>query len=47
MYEPDFEPSNGNKAIYPYISENPHNYTQNPAPMEDEVLFDAYVVDNH
>lgn len=27
MYEPDFEPSNGNKAIYPYISENPHNIT--------------------
>lgn len=25
MYEPDFEPFNGNKAIYPYISENPHN----------------------
>jgi putative hydrolase of the HAD superfamily len=25
MYEPDFEPANGNKAIYPYISENPHN----------------------
>ena len=25
MYEPDFEPMNGNKAIYPYISENPHN----------------------
>ena len=27
MYEPDFEPANGNKAIYPYISENPHNVT--------------------
>ena len=27
MYEPDFAPSNGNKAIYPYISENPHNVT--------------------
>ena len=25
MYEPDFEPFNGNKAIYPYINENPHN----------------------
>ena len=25
IYEPDFEPYNGNKAIYPYISENPHN----------------------
>ena len=25
MYEPDFEPFNGNKAIYPYIRENPHN----------------------
>lgn len=25
MYEPDFEPHNGNVAIYPYISENPHN----------------------
>lgn len=24
MYEPDFEPVNGNKAIYPYLSENPH-----------------------
>ena len=27
MYEPDFEPANGNKAIYPYIGENPHNVT--------------------
>ena len=27
MYEPDFEPCNGNKAIYPYICENPHNVT--------------------
>jgi len=25
MYEPDFSPSAGNTAIYPYISENPHN----------------------
>ena len=25
MYEPDFEPFNGNKAIYPYIVDNPHN----------------------
>ena len=25
MYEPDFEPFNGNKAIYPYINENFHN----------------------
>ena len=25
MYEPDFDPFNGNKAIYPYISENPNN----------------------
>ena len=25
MYEPDFDPLNGNKAIYPYISENPNN----------------------
>lgn len=25
MYEPDFCPSAGNKAIYPYISENPNN----------------------
>lgn len=25
MYEPDFCPSAGNAAIYPYISENPHN----------------------
>ena len=25
MYRSDFEPANGNKAIYPYISENPHN----------------------
>ena len=25
MSEPDFEPHNGNKAIYPYICENPHN----------------------
>lgn len=25
MYEPDFEPFNGNKAIYPYIRENPHS----------------------
>ena len=24
MYEPDFEPFNGNKAIYPYIVDNPH-----------------------
>lgn len=23
MYEPDFNPANGNKAIYPYICENP------------------------
>ncbi len=27
MVEPDFEPVNGNRAIYPYISENPHNVT--------------------
>ena len=27
MYKPDFESANGNKAIYPYISENPHNVT--------------------
>lgn len=27
MYEPDFMPENGNKAIYPYISDNPHNVT--------------------
>jgi putative hydrolase of the HAD superfamily len=25
IYEPDFNPINGNKAIYPYISKNPHN----------------------
>lgn len=25
MYEPDFCPEAGNKAIYPYIIENPHN----------------------
>ena len=25
IYEPDFEPMNGNRAIYQYISENPHN----------------------
>ena len=25
MYEPGFEPLNGNKSIYPYISENPYN----------------------
>lgn len=25
MYEPDFCPSAGNEAIYPYICENPHN----------------------
>lgn len=25
MYEPDFEPANGNKTIFPYICENPHN----------------------
>lgn len=27
MYEPDFCPSAGNMALYPYISENPHNIT--------------------
>lgn len=27
MYEPDFEPANGNRSIYPYISENPRNVT--------------------
>lgn len=25
MYEPDFDPANGNKAIYPYINENPYH----------------------
>jgi len=25
IYEPDFNPHGGNAAIYPYISENPHN----------------------
>ena len=25
MYEPDFDPEKGNKAIYPLISENPHH----------------------
>ncbi len=25
IYEPNFSPFNGNKAIYPYISENPNN----------------------
>lgn len=25
MYEPDFSPSSGNAAIYPYINENSHN----------------------
>ena len=25
MSEPDFDPNNGNAAIYPYICENPHN----------------------
>lgn len=25
MYEPDFCPANGNKAIYPYICENPYD----------------------
>ncbi|MDE6833343.1 MAG: HAD family hydrolase [Ruminococcus sp.] len=28
MYEPDFCPSAGNKALYPYISENPYNITE-------------------
>lgn len=27
MYEPDLCPSAGNMALYPYISENPHNIT--------------------
>lgn len=27
MYEPDFCPSAGNMALYPYIYENPHNIT--------------------
>ena len=25
LYQPDFNTSNGNKAIYPYISRNPRN----------------------
>ena len=25
LYQPNFNTSNGNKAIYPYISRNPHN----------------------
>ncbi len=28
LYEPDFCPSAGNTAIYPYISENPHNISE-------------------
>ena len=27
IYEPDFEPINGNKVIFPYISKNPRNVT--------------------
>ncbi len=27
LYQPDFDTSNGNKAIYPYISRNPRNIT--------------------
>ena len=27
LYQPDFNTSNGNKAIYPYISRNPRNIT--------------------
>ncbi len=27
IYEPSFNPSGGNAAIFPYISENPHNVT--------------------
>lgn len=37
IYEPDFEPFNGNKAIYPYISENPKNIS-----LEE---FSAYLLD--
>ncbi len=27
LYEPNLNPDAGNKAIFPYISENPHNVT--------------------
>ena len=40
IYEPDFEPYNGNKAIYPYISENPHNVSLEEFSSYLENLFD-------
>lgn len=40
IYEPDFCPSAGNMAIYPYLSENPHHVTPEEFDTYLRTLFD-------